>query len=152
MSGEVDCSKKLKDLGSFVLATSVFGLCVGMLMNSTRPVGGFGRFSHATSWVWICCGGWGLATGIGLLRKWRWARISMLVFGAIVAVIGSFMFLVILVAPLRDPRGWTLELIVGKVLLLAILFIPPFVGVRWCMYFTQRRVKSHFHKDGASAR
>jgi hypothetical protein len=151
MKGEEDCSKKVQDLGGFVLATSVFALCVGILMNSTRPVGGFGRFSHATSSVWILLGGWGVATGIGLLRKWRWARISMLVFCFILVIIGSFLFLVILVAPSRDPRGWTLELIFGKVLLMAVLFLPPFVGVRWCLYFTRRSVKSHFQKDGTTA-
>jgi hypothetical protein len=85
-----------------------------------------------------------------LLLKGRWARISMLVFCVILMIVGSFLFLVTLVAPLRDPRGWTLELILGKILMLAILFIPPAVGVRWWKYFTGKSVKSYFHEDAQS--
>jgi hypothetical protein len=150
MNGVEDCSKKIKDLGGFILAASAFALCVGVLMNSTRAVGGFGRFSHASSWLWIFFGGWGLATGTGLLLKGRWARISMLVFCVILTIAGSFLFLVMLVAPLRDPRGWTLELILGKILVLAILFVPPAVGIRWWKYFTGTSVKSYFHEDAQS--
>jgi hypothetical protein len=151
MNCEEDCSKKVKDLGGFVIATSAFALCVGMLMTRTQPVGGFGRFSHASSWVWIFLGGWGVATGIGLLRKGRWARISMLVFCAILVSVGSFLFLVMLVAPLRDPRGWAWELVLGKILVLAILSIPPTVGVRWLNYFSRGSVKSYFREDSAPA-
>jgi hypothetical protein len=150
MNGEEDCSKKVKDLGGFVLLTSVFALCVGMLMNGPRPVGGFGRFSHASSWLWIFFGSWGLATGIGLLLKGRWARISMLVFCVILMIVGSFLFLVILVAPLRVPGGWTLGFILGKVLILAFLLILPALGIRWWKYFTGKSVKSYFHEDAQS--
>jgi hypothetical protein len=145
MNGAEDCSKKLKDLGGFVTIVSVFAICVGLLMSRNPAAAGLGRFMYVTSWVWISFGGWGVITGIGILRKWRWARISMLVFCGILVFIGGFMFLVMLVLPSRDPNGWTRELIFGKALIVAITFIPPFVGFRWCIYFTRKSVKAYFH-------
>jgi len=152
MNGVEDCSKKLKDLGGFVTAVSVFAVCAGLLTSRNPAAAGLGQFMYATSWVWICFGGWGVITGIGILRKWRWARISMLVFCGILALIGGFVFLVMLVLPSRDPNGWTRELILGKAFIIAITFVPPFVGFRWCMYFTRESVKAYFHGDGVPAR
>jgi hypothetical protein len=152
MNGAEDCSKQMKDLGGFVTAVSVFAVCVGLLMSRSPAVAGLGRFMYVTSWVWICFGGWGLITGIGILRKWPWARISMLVFCGILVLMGGFVFLVVLVLPSRDPHGWTRELILGKAFLVAITFVAPFVGFRWCIYFTRQSVKAYFHEGSIPAR
>jgi hypothetical protein len=153
MNGAKDCSKKVKDLGSFVIAGSAFAFLGGILsaINNPRPMGEMGHFMYASSRVMVCFGGWGLITGTGILRKWRWARISMLVFCAILVIIGSFLLFGMLVMPSGEPTGWTWQLILGKALLVAILFIPPFVGVRWLIYFTRKSVKSYFHSGGVPA-
>jgi len=43
----------------------------------------------ANSMVWTFpFAGWGIVTGIGLLRVWRWARISTLIFSGLLAAFG----------------------------------------------------------------
>jgi hypothetical protein len=66
--------------------------------NWTSPAGGFfGYYVMAASIVVIGLGGWGIASGVGILNARQWARVSMLVFGAIsllVAIPGALeMFL-----------------------------------------------------------
>lgn len=144
MNDSEACSKEMKDMGSFVTAVSAFAVCVGLLMGGNPMMGEFRRLGYTSSWVAIFLGSWGVITGIGILRKWRWARISMLVFCGILVIIGGSIFLVMLLTPLRDPRGWTRELVFGKILVSAILLVPPLVGVRWCMYFTRKDAKAYF--------
>src|SRR2546428_7108485 len=83
----------MKDTASQVIVFSAFALLGGSLSlwNNPRPMGEFGHFGYAFSRVTVCFGVWGLATGIGLWRKWRWARISMLVFGGILVTRGALL-------------------------------------------------------------
>jgi hypothetical protein len=39
--------------------------------------------------LFIGSGIWGTATGIGILRRWKWARISVLLFARLIAYEGA---------------------------------------------------------------
>ena len=77
LNGATDFSGKMKDIASQVMVFSALALLGGILSmwNNPRPMGEMGHFMHAFSGVTVCFGVWGLATGVGLWRKWPWARI-----------------------------------------------------------------------------
>jgi len=87
-------------------------------------------------------GAWGLATGIGLLRAWRWARISILVFSSLVAVCGAFGVAAFPFMPNGNVSGWTLFLLTAGPVLVNL--IPVAIGVRWFIYFGRNHVRAHF--------
>jgi hypothetical protein len=87
--------------------------------------------------------GWGIATGIGLLRAWRWSRISTLIFSGLLAAFGVLEA----VASLRMPgdvdttRG---ELMIFKTALTLLDLIPIAAGIAWLVFFTRKDVKAYF--------
>ncbi len=86
--------------------------------------------------------GWGLATGIGLLRAWRWARVSTLIFSGRLGAIGILGIVGFLLMPAGDDSGWTLILLRTATTLLFL--IPIVVGLRWLFFFTRKEVKAYF--------
>jgi hypothetical protein len=137
-----DCSKKLKDTGVFVIVGSGLALFAGSTYFNMPRMGELGNFAHDISPLVLCMGAWGLATGIGLLRAWRWARISMLVFSSLLAVCGALGVVVFLFTPNGGMSGWPLFLL--KVGTLSVNVIPVAIGLRWFIYFTRNNVKAHF--------
>ena len=100
---------------------------------------------YADSMVWTFpVAGWGLATGIGLLRAWRWARISTLIFSAPLAAFGVLETVASLRMPgdVDTPR-W--ELIMFKTGLTLLDLIPIAAGIAWLVFFTRKDVKAYFH-------
>lgn len=100
-----------------------------------------GSFYHAIGGWILLFAGWGLATGIGLLRAWRWARFSTLVFSGLLAAFG----ILAVVAFLRNflmhgngVSGW--ELMIWTLLFL----VPVALGVRWLIFFTRKDVRAYF--------
>ena len=108
--------------------------------------GGHGEIAnfYANSVVWTFpLAGWGIATGIGLLRAWRWARISTLIFSGLLAAFGVLEA----VASLRMPAGvdtprW--EFIMFKTFLVLLDLIPIAAGIAWLVFFTRKDVKAYF--------
>lgn len=138
-----DCSKTLKDIGVFVIVGSGLGLFGSLSLRSSPAMGEMGHFMHDMfAPVLLCMAAWGLPTGIGLLRAWPWARISMLVFSGLIALYGAFGIVAFLFMPNGDVSGWSLFLI--KAFSLLFNFLPLAIGVRWLIYFTQDNVRAHF--------
>ena len=109
---------------------------------SREDTGEIGRFYHDTmGWTFLFCG-WGLATGIGLLRAWRWARVSTLIFSGRLGAIGILGIVGFLLMPAGDDSGWTLILLRTATTLLFL--IPIVVGLRWLFFFTRKEVKAYF--------
>lgn len=101
-----------------------------------------GSFYH-DNMVWtllFAC--WGLATGIGLLRAWRWARISTLIFSGLLAAFGILGIVAFLLTPGEGVSGWTLMILSTASTLLFV--IPIAVGLRWLLFFTRKEVKAYF--------
>lgn len=149
MNGAEDFSEKMKGIATQVIVFSAFALLGGTLtaMNSTPPMGEMGDFMYVFSRVAVCFGLWGLATGIGLWRRWRWARISMIVFGFILVASGALLPVAMLL-PVGGAADWTWKSILLKVMWLALLLLLLAGGVRWWKYFTRSSMKAYFHEHG----
>jgi len=139
---EQRCSKKLKDIGVFVIVGSGFALLMGAIHFNMLPMGEIGNFAHYIS-PYVCyMGAWGLATGIGLLRAQRWARISMLVFSSLLAAYGAVGVVVFLFMPNGDMSGWPLLLLKTGVSIYWLFHVA--IGVWWLTYFNRNNVKAYF--------
>ncbi len=136
------CSKKLTDIGVFVIVGSGFALWMGAIHFNMLPMGEIGRFAYYISPYVCCMGAWGLATGIGLLRAWRWARISMLVFSSILAAYGAAGVVVFLFIPKGEMSGWPLLLLKAGVSIYWLFHVA--IGVWWFTYFNRNNVKAYF--------
>ncbi len=95
---------------------------------------------------------WGVATGVGLLNLREWARISMLVFSAIMVLFSLIPLLIFAFIPIPQPQGAPPNL----VLFIRIgvgLFYGFFValGAFWIYFFNRRAVRQQF-KTPAIAR
>jgi hypothetical protein len=142
---ERDCSKKVKKMGRDVTIASAvmlfFGL-VGYMQTMPHPLGELGHFMHDSSEVLLFFGPWGLATGIGLMWAWRWARISMLIFSAPLAVAGISCAVFILFHPVAPMPVW--EHILFKLIFVSICAAPGAAGVALSVYFMRDNVKAYF--------
>ena len=122
-------------------AFAAFGILVFQFQSGGH--GEMGSFYHDTM-VWtLPFAGWGVATGIGLLRAWRWARISTLIFSGLLAAFG----IVAAVAILRIPGGveaTRAQFIISKAVLTLLSLIPAAAGVTWLVFFTRKEVKAYF--------
>jgi hypothetical protein len=83
-----------------------------------------------------------LATGIGLLRAWRWARVSTLIFSGLLIPIGILGIVGFLLMPAGDVSGWAL--IILRTASTFVFLIPIAVGLRWLFFFTRKEVKELF--------
>ena len=140
---ESDCSQTIKKLGWELFACSVFVLLAGIIsIGNLGNEGEIGRFAHGMIPVFLCVVAWALATGIGLLRSWRWARISMLTFSSFPIVLGILMAVGLLLLPRGDMSR--LNVLVLKAVAASLDLIPIVIGIRWFNYFRQDNVKAYF--------
>jgi hypothetical protein len=141
-----DCSKKIRDIGRQAIGANVVILLMTLLtleQVGIPAIGEIGHFVHDATFVVIPFTIWGLATGIGLVQAWRWARISMLIFGGLLALFLSIPAGALLLMPGRGI-GWQESLslrIVGFVLL-----FPPVLTAQWHLYFLRNDVRAYFHR------
>jgi hypothetical protein len=85
---------------------------------------------------------WGVVTGIGLMRAWRWARISMLVFGGLLTAICTLLMVGYLLMPGGGMAWWSVLAL--RVLIVLLSLVPAVIGVRWFRFFLRSNVKSYF--------
>ncbi|MGC1105300.1 MAG: hypothetical protein WA876_02065 [Candidatus Acidiferrales bacterium] len=114
--------------------------------NWTSPAGGFfGYYAMAASIIIIGLGGWGIASGVGILNTRQWARISTLIFGTIsllIAILGALeMFL--------DPRAgvsYMEGVYMGSVRpdMMALYGCLAAFGAFSLYFFNKKSVKSQF--------
>jgi hypothetical protein len=143
MKGTVDCSEKVKLAGLLAVAGNAFAVFgIFLYEYQSGGHGEMGSFYHENM-VWtLLFAGWGLATGIGLLRAWRWARISTLIFSGLLAAFG----ILGVVAFLRMPGGSISggQLMIFRTASTLLFLIPIAVGLRWLVFFTRKDVKAYF--------
>lgn len=98
-------------------------------------------------------GGWGVASGVGLIRMKEWARISMVVFAAflLLCTFPAAVIMAFIPLPLsRDPSlpsNFATILRIGMVLLYGLL--AALAGF-WLYFFNTRRVKAQFQGKAAT--
>lgn len=139
-------SQKIKDIGRTVIGTSVLVLIMTLLglVQMYPPMGEIGNFVYESSVVIIPMTLWGVATGIGLMRAWRWSRISMLIFGALLALFCALPALGFLFTGREGFNGWQ----VAGVRALGLLFLVPSILVaRWHWYFLGEEARAYFHSS-----
>jgi hypothetical protein len=92
-------------------------------------------------------GGWGIASGIGLINTKEWARISMLVFACLLLLFSGPPALVIAFVRLPQPGDPNLPanfmamMRVGTVIFLGLIAA---LGVCWLYFFNKKSVKAQF--------
>lgn len=89
--------------------------------------------------------GWGISSGIGLLQRKPWARISMIVFSAIMICFCVIPMSIFLFVPLPQAQGMPLDF--GAIVRVFVeLFYGFFValGVFWIYFFNKKSVKAQF--------
>ncbi len=113
-------------------------------------------FDLGLSVLFLGFAGWGVATMAGLFGMRRWARISVLIIGGALAVVGaiSLAFLVLMMVafpapPLAgvDPSQARLAQSMLKVVLslIAVFYgLMAALGVVWLVYFNRRQVREAF--------
>ena len=140
-----DVPRQIKDQGQLVIILSAIALFGNVMMysNTSPPMGELGHFTNAFSLLMVPLSVLGLATGIGLRRAWSWARLSMLVFGCILAIMGTLLAVPLLLMPSGGGVWWTVSVL--KVSGALMFLVPAVAGVRWFRFFTQDRVRAYFH-------
>jgi len=139
---ESDGFQKVRNVGNLVIVVSMCTMFAGFYLAASPAMGEMGPFMHAAGVLFVPMGAWGLATGIGLLRSWRWARISMLVFSALLAAFGTLGAITLSFMPNGGMSGWGLILL--KTFVVSQPLILAAIGVRWSIYFTRNNVRAHF--------
>lgn len=141
---QAKCIKEKKDTGAQMIVLSAITLFGGVMTywNTSPPMEEFGHFAHGFALVLAVMSAWGVATGIGLKRAWRWAWISMLVFGAVLSLIGTLGTVPVLLMPGAGVGGW--NLIAMRAIGVLLFLTPAAIGVRWFTFFMSGNVKAYF--------
>ena len=145
------CSGKVRSVGWLAVVGNPFAV-LGLLMFDYQSGGHgeMGSFYHSNMIWFLVFAAWGFGTGIGLLRAWRWARISTLIFSGCLAAFG----ILGVVAFLRMPAG---NISGGMALAVRILptllfVIPIVIGYRWLVFFSRAEVKAYFGRIRTEAK
>ncbi len=107
-------------------------------------------FMAFTALLLFAVGAWGIATGMGLMRLREWARISMLVFSALLLFLCIPGFLMLLVMPFPPPGTTPSPELTKNVLMATKVFLTIFYGVLavlggwWLYFFNKPSTKDQF--------
>ena len=143
MKATVDYFGKVRRTGYLAIIGNAFAVfAIYSFQYQSGGHGEIGRSYHDTMIWTFLFSGWGLATGIGLLRAWRWARVSTLIFSGLLIPIGILGIVGFLLMPAGDVSGWTL--IILRTSSTFVFLIPIAVGLRWLFFFTRKEVKACF--------
>jgi hypothetical protein len=129
-------------------ASAAFGLL--MYDYQSGGHGEMGSFYYANSIWFLGFAAWGFGTGVGLLRAWRWARISTLIFSGIVAAVGILGMVAFLSMPAGNVSGG-MRLAV-RILPTLFLMGPTAIGSGCLVLFSRKEVKAYFGRTRAEAR
>src|SRR5262249_23984434 len=105
---------------------------------------------------------WGITTSIGLFRLRHWARISIIVFAALLALFGLFSLLgafAMLAMPAPptppgarvDPQFMANFMVVMRVFMVVFALTQLGIGTWWLVFFNRAKVKAQFTPPMASA-
>src|SRR5215472_9013341 len=140
----------------FTLLGGVVMVLASTLLSKSSPAANvptnLGPFAFFDSLMLFGFGGWGLATGIGLIALKRWARISTLVFAGILVFVSLPAAVLITVIPLPNnsnpnlPSNFMSIMRIGMVL---FYFAFSALGGFWLYFFNKRAVKVQFQANQA---
>ena len=90
---------------------------------------------------------WGIITAVGLLQVKNWARISTIVFSALLLFFGAFGILTSMVFFLKPPPGKGLDpaMFAWVGVFMAVCALAQIgIGIWWMVFFNRARVKAQF--------
>lgn len=143
----------------FLVLGSLFVALMGVVMPFARSFAPpttpqppfFGTIMLVASGMFFGLALWGVLAGVGLFRMRPWARISILVIGALLVIFCGLSIAVLLFVIQQTPElegtgraGSIIGVLVGSYL------IPILVGLWWLIYFNRAVVKAAF-LEGAPA-
>jgi cbb3-type cytochrome oxidase subunit 3 len=142
-NAQVKCVKEIRNTGAQVSVLSAITLFEGVILyvNTSPPMGELGHFTHGFAPVLMAMSIWGVATGIGLRRAYRWAWISMLVFGGLLTAACTLPMVPCL---LMWGGGVDLYSLLGRVAGVLIFLPLAGIGFWWFSFFLRANVKSYF--------
>lgn len=139
-------------VGVFSLLGSMLTLLLGALMllaaavapHSSTPTPGFAAMAFSSLFLFAPAV-WGITTSIGVFRLKRWARTSILLFAALLTLMGLSLPLVFLAMPAppvpsQAVSAWTAIRSAMTVFYLCLAAL----GVWWLVLFTRPSVKEQF--------
>jgi hypothetical protein len=149
---ETDYAKRLREKAQVVTTFSAIALFIGLIESGNPGLSGLGRFIHFTSLLELYLGTWGLLTGIGLYRRWRWARFSVLLFSSLLTAAGISLAGSLLLFGHRNNSGvpWW-QALLFKALVILIFLIPAVWGGYWLKFFTRQGIKAQFQASPPSS-
>lgn len=152
MPEETNDAKRLRQKAQVVITFSAIALFIGLIKSGNPGLGGLGRFIHFTGVLELYLGAWGLLTGIGLYRRWRWARFSILLFSSLLTAVGTLLAGSLLLFGHRNNSGmpWWQDLLVRGFLIL-ICLLPVAWGGYWLKFFTRKGIRAQFQASPPSA-
>jgi len=131
---------------------------MGFSLTVAAPNGNLPRgFGFMVAFMIVCAAlfaSWGIASGVGLLNLREWARISMVVFSAlllIVALPGMLLFLFVsLPLPANSPNPAMAQhaLSIARFGLVGFYAVVAALGAAWLYYFMRPAVKNQFTTSG----
>ena len=137
-------SKQIKTIGRQAIGLSLTALVmtlIALVQMGYPPMGEIGNFTYEASFFVIPLSLWGILTGLGLTRAWRWARVSILLFGALLALFCALPALLFFAMPSGAIGGWEL---VGLRAIGLLFLIPPWFVVKQHLYFLGDEAKAYF--------
>jgi len=150
-SGGVTFSAALVFIGSaFALLCGVFAVLGGLLASQralAADPAGFHSILIIEAVFWFGFGGWGIASGIGLIKTRQWARISMVVFACLLLFVSLPTVAIMAFAPL--PKESELNLPPGFMTIVRAIVVVWFgltaaLGGFWLYFFNRKSVKAQF--------
>lgn len=153
-SGDVTAAAVVLFLGSgFLLLMTAFVPLA--LMNAPRtgvalPHGIFIGFAA----IYFLLAAWGIITGIGVLKRRPWARISMIVISAAGIFFSLFGFIgafAVFLSMTPDPTMPSAAIAVMVVVEVLVAAIPLGISIWWLVLFTRKRVALEFAAHGTGA-
>lgn len=129
--------------------TLLFGLgSAAMSLRPTANVSPFVAFFAVVEAVFaLGFSGWGIATGVGLISTKEWARISTIVFAALLALFTLPPALLMALLPLRIQQDPNLPAHSAPILRVGISLVSGLLGalaIFWLYFFNRRSVKVQF--------
>jgi hypothetical protein len=150
--------------GVVAIIFSAFGVLLGLLVEVSMLVAPRLKTSEGTPgippgtlaavevfWLFgVAVAVFGFFAGIGVLRRRNWARITMLVWGGIMAVLSAIsipvIFIIFNALPSALPNGAEAGPFMGflKVFMVFFYGIPLGIGIWWLVLFTRPRIAAAF--------
>jgi len=96
--------------------------------------------------MYLLPSGWGIASGIGLLRLKNWARVSMIVFSVLLIVMGVFSVLPSLfpISSISNKPADASAMAAVRVFMGVFSLALAGIGIWWLVFFTRPKVREQF--------